>query len=329
MWCVWGGGCVVVIVYIAHVLLLSLPLSPGLKTAQTPMEPIRSLQLPVGPEYVPAPLGIRLQDIVPEYEKNNPMMMKLVDTHRALSDNKQQLVKSFEEIDSKKTGILSRKEFVEGLKEANAKCRMNIPRVLMDDMCEEAAHMFSPPQDPTNPHDIIYYNEFVSALQPPPHELAQTLEQAFLASIPAARMARTSRFIERPRQLTDFSILERQKAHVYEPSSVRSRCPCLICALLPLTLVRASARLLSLHIKNMTVFTHMHVCIFLYATNPMQNPKRPAYTLGVAAGTGPRLRHTRDVPANGLRSRWGYWYALIFERVAPTCSRQWVDENKK
>jgi Ca2+-binding EF-hand superfamily protein len=183
---------------------------------QTPMEPIRSTRLPLGPAYVPGQFQVRAQDIVPRYEQSNPMMVKLVDTHRALTDNKQQLIKEFEQIDAKKTGSLSKKDFTDSLKEVNQKCKLNIPRVLLDDLCEEAAEMFAPDKDPVNPHDIVYYKDFVSALQAPSPDTPQTLEEACIASSPKVQMTRTARFIERPRLHGDFSILERQKAHIIQ-----------------------------------------------------------------------------------------------------------------
>lgn len=172
------------------------------------------MQLPVGPEYLPQHIGVRMQDIVAEYENSNPMWLKLVDSHSALNENKPVLLKAFEELDPKRTGILNKKDFTDGLKAVDRSCRLNIPRILLDNMCEEAATMFAPEKDPTDPHDIIYYKDFVAGIQKPPTRLHQTMEQAFLSSQPAARMARTTRFIEKPRQGSDFSILENMKAQV-------------------------------------------------------------------------------------------------------------------
>jgi len=159
---------------------------------------------------------MRQQDIVPEYERSNPMLLKLMDSHRALSDNKAVLLEAFEALDPKKTGVLKKRDFVDGLKAVDKSCRLNIPRILFDDMCQEAATMFAPEKDLVDPQDIVYYKDFVYALEKPPTNLHQTMEHAFESSQPAARMARTTRFIERPRQGNDFSILERMKAHVIQ-----------------------------------------------------------------------------------------------------------------
>jgi hypothetical protein len=162
------------------------------------------------------PLALRMQDIVPEYETSNPTMVKLDDTHRGLYANKQLLISAFEELDAKKSGILTKRAFTNGLKAANQRCKLNIPRVLIDDMCEEAAHIFAPERDPQDPKDVIFYKDFVASLEEPAPKMSKSMEEAFEASSPAARMARTSRLLERPRAGNDFSVLERMKAHIIQ-----------------------------------------------------------------------------------------------------------------
>ena len=177
------------------------------------------MQLPVGPEYVPQQPALRMQDIVPEYERSNPTMLKLDDTHRGLYANKHVLISAFEELDVKKSGALSKKDFTNGLKVANQRCKLNIPRVLIDDMCEEAAEIFAPDKDPRDPKNIIYYKDFVDALEKPAPKVSKSMEEAFEASRPAARMDRTSQLLERPRAGNDFSVFERMKAHIIQVSS--------------------------------------------------------------------------------------------------------------
>jgi hypothetical protein len=188
----------------------------GKRLMQFAIEPIRSQQLPVGPEYVPEPLAIRMQDIIPEYEKTNPTMVKLDDMHRGLYANKQALISAFEDADTKQSGVLRKKDFTNALKAANQRCKLSIPRVLIDGMCEEAADMFGPEKDPRDPKDVIDYKAFVEALDEPPPKVLLSMEQAFEASSPAARMARTSRLLERPRAESDFTVLERLKAHIIQ-----------------------------------------------------------------------------------------------------------------
>jgi hypothetical protein len=186
----------------------------------TMQSPIRSVMLPLAPvpEFVPEVSNMRVQDIVPEYERANPLYVKLDDTYRRLCENKSELVKIFMELDPKKHGFLSRREFAEGIKRTNQKCKLNIPRVLLDDMCEEAGTMFAPKRDPQDPQNIVYYEQFIAALQAPSPIAERTLEQALEASSPARLMAPTSRFTERARRSEDFTMIERMKAHVIQVS---------------------------------------------------------------------------------------------------------------
>ena len=134
-------------------LLPHIGVSPRAGRQPFAIEPIRSQQLPVGPEYAPEPLAMRMQDIVPEYEKTNPTMVKLDDMHRELYANKRALISAFEEADAKRAGVLRKKDFTCALKTANQRCKLNIPRVLIDGVCDEAAEMFGPEKDPRDPKD--------------------------------------------------------------------------------------------------------------------------------------------------------------------------------
>jgi len=156
-----------------------------------------------------------MQDIVPEYERSNPLWVKMETTYGALSEHKHALLQAFQKIDQNGTGALSKKDFAKGLRDVDQTCKLSTPRVLLDDMIEEAAHMFCPERNPSDPQDVVYYKDFVSALQRPSPRPHQTVEELCESSRPAARMARTARFIERHRQ-HDFSLFERMKAHIIQ-----------------------------------------------------------------------------------------------------------------
>ena len=186
------------------------------RSRQTPMEPIRSAEVTVGPEYMPAAAGMRVQDIVPEYERSNPLWIKMEDTYGALSEHKHALLRAFQEKDRDGSGTLSKKEFSQGLREVDQSCKLSMPRVVLNDMVEEASNMFAPERNPSDPQDVVYYEDFVSSLQRPTPRPHQTMEDIFATCRPAARLAaRTARFIERPRQ-GEFSLFERMKAHIIQ-----------------------------------------------------------------------------------------------------------------
>ena len=179
----------------------------------------RQTQVPLEGHYPPKPSAMRAQDIIPFYERSNPTMVKLNDIYRQLAsaDNKRELERAFCDHDPKQCGEITRSAFAEGIKAVDRKLSLNIPRVLFDDMYEEACAMFGvPEQASAEPQDVVHYQKFIDALQRPPSEFCSSLQEAMEASSPARRMQPTSQLLQRSRQSQDFSILERMKVHVIQ-----------------------------------------------------------------------------------------------------------------